>query len=307
MNKYIHILILLFVVFGSLPAYAQVWTEFATMKVRGMDVTLYGDKTSLRIDEQEEDKRRVWVKFEMSGSMKSQYNDKEYRTRKEEYFFDCEEKIFAVAHTVLLDKNNNEVYDSGYHHPLDPGYQKNWYDVTPGSGPEIIYDKVCNIQIDDNEERTVSPDKQALKENGKDFITAGYITGGEITDGLDVKNIRWATWKGFERLVLDVYKWGGYEKPEGVEPAEKPGYFEVSMPKGENRLDIKLGGYRSFSADMPDIRDSAIIQSIAINRDEKLADDSGYLVNIALKKPSSFKAFELHSPGRIVVDLKADQ
>lgn len=298
----------------TFPAFSQVWNEFATMEVRGSKVTLYGDRTSLRIDEQNDDERRLWVKFELSEDMQSEYNKEKYRIRKEEYFFRCDENEFAVAHTILMDEKENIVYDSGYHHPFDPAYEENWYQVTPGSGPEIIYNSVCKLgegkkQVadesvkDDDSKETTSKTSERLK----GFKTSGHITGGEITDGLDVKEVRWAPRKGFERLVFDVYKWGGYEKPEGTEPVEVPGYFEVSMSKDENKMEIRLGGYRSFSAELPELNDSKLIESITINKNEKLADDSGYILDVVLKRSSAFKAFELHKPARIVIDLIPEQ
>ena len=297
---------LLIVLALSVSASSQVWTEFATIDVRGMEVKLYGDSTSLRIDEENENERRLWVKFELSGNMKSPYNDKEYSIRKEEYFFKCAENEYTVAHTILMDDDGNTVFDSGYHHPFNPGYEKNWYQVTPGLGPEIIYDKVCNLEGKEDPDTTGKSESDPGKDNETDegYVSSGSITGGEITDGLDVKNVRWAIRKGFERIVFDVYKWGGYEKPEGTEPAEVPGYFEVSGKRNENGLLVRIGGYRSFSAQFPELKDSDLIEEISINRNEKLADDSGFIIEIDLKKPVIYKAFELHDPARIVVDLK---
>lgn len=309
--KYIKsILPLIVVLFLAVPESSHAWTEFATMKVRGTKVVLYGDKTSFRIDEQDEEERRLWIKLELSGDMKSEYNNKDYRVRKEEYFFDCDERTFAVAHTILLDENGNVVYDSGYHHPFGPGYKDNWHEVSPGSGPAIIYEKVCEIGKlpDESPEKSVGKgDEQVLIDTEDGYKVSGKFTGGVITDGLDVKEVRWASRKGFERFVFDVYKWGGYGSPAGTEKVDVPGYFEVfgrDGRDGEDSIRVIISGYRSFSADMPDLEDSELIESLSVKSDEELASDSGFVLDIILKKPSEYKAFELHKPGRIVVDLK---
>jgi len=44
-------------------SYSAEWTKFATMKVQSTDVTLFGDKTSLQIDENDDSKRTLLVKF----------------------------------------------------------------------------------------------------------------------------------------------------------------------------------------------------------------------------------------------------
>lgn len=302
-----NIFLLLILVFTSIPVYAQVWTEFASMKVRGKDVTLFGDRTSFRVDDDDDEHRRLWVKLELSDDIESGYNDKKYRVRKEEYFFDCEEKKFAVSHTILLDKDGNEVYDSGYHHPFDPEYGDNWFSINGSRGPEIIHDKVCNLNLPENSDQETNPGKEkseAGMKHDNGFRKSGSITGGIITDGLDVKKVRWASRDGFERLVFDVYKWGGYDGGESTERVDVPGYFEISGTGNSNTLDIKLEGYRAFSAKMPDFKESKLIKSLEVNRDEKFASDSGFFLELDLMEPPVFKAYELRDPARIVIDLK---
>lgn len=306
MRKFIIFTLLLSVLITFTRANSEEWTKFATMKVQGTDVTLYGDKTSLQIDENDSSKRTLMVKFELSDDMKSEYNDGEYRTRREEYYFDCDGKRFTVAQTKLINAQGETVYDSGFHDPFSPDYEGKWYRVSPGSGPEIIYNKVCLLgKVHENS--GVSSDTQqqvSASDDYEGYKKSGYVTGGNMTDGLDVMHLRWAPRKDFERLVFDVYDPGDKGKTGSAKPVEVPGYFEVSMPQNEKDVRIKLSGYRSFSAQTPDIEGSKLIEDIIVSRDKNLSDKSGYIVNVKLKDPAVFKAFELHKPGRIVVDLK---
>ena len=134
-------------------------------------------------------------------------------------------------------------------------------------------------------------------------FTHGSIQGGQIADGLDVKNVRWGKHDGFERLVFDIYKWGGPTKPEGIIPNDYPGSFELIF-QNELILYLRLNGYRAFSADPPDLYDSKLLEKAELQISEETADDSGYDFLIKLKQPVKLEVFELDSPARIVLDFK---
>jgi len=143
-----------------------------------------------------------------------------------------------------------------------------------------------------------------VEEEYKGYKTSGYITGGDVTDGLDIKNLRWAPRQGFERLVFDVFEQSEEDEPGSAEPVDVPGYFEVSLPEAGNDIRIRLSGYRSFTAQIPDLGESKIIKNITVSKDNTLSDSSGYLVDVQLNSAAVFRAFELHKPGRIVLDIK---
>ena len=71
--------------------------------------------------------------------------------------------------------------------------------------------------------------QKAQKVKKGNYITEGSFVGGEFADGLDVKTIRWADHRNYERLVFDIYRWGGPNSPEGLLPNEYPGSFEMKF------------------------------------------------------------------------------
>lgn len=135
-----------------------------------------------------------------------------------------------------------------------------------------------------------------------EYTSSGSISGGEISDGLDVKNIRWADRDNFERLVFDIYKWGGPTNPEGIVPNDYPGTFNFEF-KSEKEVVVSFEGYRAFTARFPKLLKSKLVSEISIVRDEKNAGDSEFKIKIYFKQPVKIEVFELYSPARIVVDI----
>ena len=137
------------------------------------------------------------------------------------------------------------------------------------------------------------------------YINSGSFRGGEITDSLDLKNIRWADRDEFERLVLDIYKWGGPSNPEGILPNVYPGTYEFKF-LSDTEVQVSIEGYRAFTAKIPDLKKSGLIREIIIDRNEYYASDTGFTFTIFFNKPVKIEVFELYSPARVVVDIKED-
>lgn len=135
-----------------------------------------------------------------------------------------------------------------------------------------------------------------------EYIGSGSVHGGEIADGLDVKNIRWADRGNFERLVFDIYKWGGPTNPAGILPNEYPGTYKFEF-KSNTEVEASFEGYRAFTASFPAFKKSDLVSEIAIIGDEENADDSSFRIKIFFKRPVKIEVFELYSPARIVVDI----
>lgn len=146
---------------------------------------------------------------------------------------------------------------------------------------------------------------KSKKHKDGNYINAGSFKGGEITDGLDVKRIRWADRDGFERLVFDIYKWGGPTNPEGILPNLYPGTYEFKFIN-EKEVLANIEGYRAFTAEVPKFEKSELIREIRININEADASDTGFSFTIFFKKPVRVEVFELYSPARIVVDVKEE-
>ena len=127
------------------------------------------------------------------------------------------------------------------------------------------------------------------------------VQGGEITDGKNLGDIRWGRHADFERLVLDIHKSLDFQKGPA---AEVPCYFTVKYEYYPYRLTVELNGIRSREAEFGDL-----ICSQYIERTYSLPylDDSGIMFSIALNKPVKIEVFELHSPGRIVIDIAENE
>ncbi len=133
------------------------------------------------------------------------------------------------------------------------------------------------------------------------YKSSGYFSGGKITDGLDVKSIRWHKHDGYERLVFDIYKWDGVFGNNPYEKTNEVGVYQIGKENADVlSLDGELSGYRSFSAKKPYLKNSKIIKDMEIYSD----DESGFLFSFSLKKPASYKVFTLKNPARIIIDIK---
>ena len=131
------------------------------------------------------------------------------------------------------------------------------------------------------------------------YQRSGKIVGGELTDGRDIRNIRWAQQRGYERIVLDVYM-GNYE---GLGPAvPRACHFEVSYSPGNRILKVMVAGTRRFSARFPDTARSRLIRGF---KRVPSYDDSSHTFQIQLSRSVEYEVFELRDPGRIVLDIRA--
>ena len=123
------------------------------------------------------------------------------------------------------------------------------------------------------------------------------IQGGEITDGKDLRNIRWGKHPYFERIVLDIYE-GAYG--EKGPPASVPCRFNIKYEYYPFHFTITLMGIRSRTAEFSTFKNSKMIKDIY---QLPMLDDSGIKFAVSLKQPVKFEVFELYDPARIVLDI----
>lgn len=292
---------LIFLVLLTANSHSAKWEEIGTIQIQGNNIKIYADSISLQDDQNNKDHKKLWVKLELPEHIESNINNEQYRIRKEQYYFNCVKKLFTVSHIILINDKGETVYNSGSFDPFTKEYEDAWNFVIPDSGPNLIYKYSCGKEISPSTTEVAKKAKQ--RNNNNKLVKTESYSGGEITDGLDIKRIRWAKHKDYERLVFDIYKWGGYEKPEGLEPADKPGHFKITRMIIDNTLKIQFNGYRAFTANIPNFENSNFIRNISLNTDEENADDSGFLLQIELRKPVEYKVLELKSPARIVIDF----
>jgi hypothetical protein len=130
-----------------------------------------------------------------------------------------------------------------------------------------------------------------------------YLDSGKVTRGLtppggtDVYDIRFSKHGSFERLVFETR-----DTTDG-KPSKTPCFFEVTYEQYPFRLVVDLDNTRlQFSADFPNFSNSDYISGKYYLPSET---SGNYKFALALKKPIKFEVFELHNPGRIVIDIKA--
>ncbi len=124
------------------------------------------------------------------------------------------------------------------------------------------------------------------------------VQGGEITDGRDLRRIRWGRHPDFERVVLDIYEGAYDEKGPAV---SIPCYFVVEYEYYPFRFIVTLGGIRAINAELGEVPQSSLIRE---TYSLPYLDDSGFKLALALNRPVEYEVFELHEPGRIVIDLR---
>lgn len=146
--------------------------------------------------------------------------------------------------------------------------------------------------VSESEIREASIDKKDV------YISSGTVQGGEITDGMDIRDIRWSKHITFERIVLHIYK--SEDGKKGL-PAPVPCHFEIEYEQRPFRLVFTLSGVRRFSATFPKLTGSNLINDI-----HKIIypDNSVAKFAVELKEPIEYEVFELHNPAMIVVDIR---
>jgi len=130
------------------------------------------------------------------------------------------------------------------------------------------------------------------------FSTTLSFTGGIITDGQDVSNIRFGRHDAFDRLVFDLATWTGNTGPG--ENVEESCHYEATISDDGKTITLLLSGARGASATLPDLAGSDYFSAISVFYPK---DDSAVGFNITLKQASAYKVFNLKTPGRIVVDV----
>lgn len=133
------------------------------------------------------------------------------------------------------------------------------------------------------------------------YKSSGYFTGGKMTDGLDVRAVRWHKHEGYERLVFDIYAWDGVFGDNPFQQTNQSGLYQIGKEDGDAlSLDGELSGYRAFSAKMPNFKNSKFMKKMQVFP----SDENSFLFTISLKSPATYKVFTLKSPARIIIDIK---
>lgn len=128
------------------------------------------------------------------------------------------------------------------------------------------------------------------------------LSGGSVSDGLNLSSIRIGKHEGFTRIVFDVKYWEGYGSPKAGTSSDTVGHYTFTIDENHSIL-AEFSGFRSSSTRKLIKPEEGIIKTIEVLRGEVYGDDSSIFYHIFLKKPIKIKVFHLLNPTRIVLDL----
>ncbi len=148
-----------------------------------------------------------------------------------------------------------------------------------------------------NTEKVFVADSKKTKTPIKD----GLIIGGDrAINQVMIKDIRFSSQAGFERIVIDL---------EGTQNGEKaaiprPPYYQVDVSSDQKRIGVSVWGNPELRFDAHKIhtafKKSSILKSIGLL--PKLEDDV-WTFALALKSNANVEVFELSQPVRIIIDI----
>jgi hypothetical protein len=128
------------------------------------------------------------------------------------------------------------------------------------------------------------------------------LSGGTISDGLDLSHIRIGEHTGYTRIVFDVQYWEGYGAPKAGTPSDNVGHYKFTLEQNHS-IEVEFSGFRSSSAKDVTVSGHRLVQSIKMLRGEAYGDDSSVFYRIRLRGSARLKVFHLYNPARIVLDI----
>ncbi|MFK5975966.1 MAG: hypothetical protein QM493_05620 [Sulfurovum sp.] len=138
------------------------------------------------------------------------------------------------------------------------------------------------------------------------FTTLSFSTtilsGGSITDGLDLAKLRVGEHIGYTRMVFNINYGEGYGKEKANTPADMTGNYLFKLADNNISIEAIFSGFRSSSFIFND-KNSTRLKSINLLKGEAYDDDSSFSYHIELHKKVEIKAFILPKPSRIILDI----
>ncbi len=128
------------------------------------------------------------------------------------------------------------------------------------------------------------------------------LSGGTVSDGLDLSQIRIGEHGGYTRIVFDVKYWEGYGTPKAGTSSDKVGHYTFTLEQN-HRVEAEFSGFRSSSAKDIVASERSKVHSIKRLKGEAYGDDSTVFYQIQLRAPARIKVFHLYNPSRIILDV----
>ncbi len=126
------------------------------------------------------------------------------------------------------------------------------------------------------------------------------VSGGEISDGKTLKNIRIEKTDSYERIIFDIYE---TVNNKNVAAANPPKFF-ISLRAYPYEFFVTIHGIRRIDAKFDIAKNSDFIKEIYMT---PFLDDSGIEFSITLTKPVQYKIYETHNPAQIVIVIKESE
>lgn len=149
---------------------------------------------------------------------------------------------------------------------------------------------------DDSENNESQDDENTSEENVllDGFIASGYFNGGSVILDQSVSSIRLGSHEDYDRLVIDL---SSSEDDDAQSISNYNTYFDGS------EISIVFTNVDSMSDLSLSLSEDSIISSVTSEYVNSNKD--GVIIRINLKENViGYKAFELESPGRLVVDIQ---
>ncbi|RUM68105.1 MAG: hypothetical protein DSZ08_08645, partial [Sulfurovum sp.] len=127
--------------------------------------------------------------------------------------------------------------------------------------------------------------------------------GGTSTTNLDMGMIRIGKSNVYTSIILDSYKWNGYNALP-IENSPVSGNYLFTYEPKENRIVGIINGYNAFSAlveDQSDLfKESDMVKNIYIDR---YIGKDGIKFIIELEQKAKVSVIDVQNPGRIIINL----
>ncbi len=132
--------------------------------------------------------------------------------------------------------------------------------------------------------------------------TIQVLSGGTVSDGLDLSQIRIGEHTGYTRIVFDVQYWEGYGAPKAGTSSDTVGHYKFTLDQN-HMIEVEFSGFRSSSAKDVAVSKHSRVQFIKRLKGEAYSDDSTVFYRIDLCGPARLKVFPLYDPARIILDI----
>ncbi len=135
----------------------------------------------------------------------------------------------------------------------------------------------------------------------KSQIKTGLVIGGDrAINHVLVKDIRFSSQPGFERIVIDLE---GNQNGESA-AIPRPPYYQVEVSPDQSRIGVSIWGQPKLAFDPKKVaavfKKSVLLKPITLL--PRIEDDV-WTFGVPLKTESTIEVFELSQPVRIIVDI----